>query len=82
MCCGVLHVQAVAKLDDAALLRLAQALSVQFASAQAAVAAIPEAPVTSCYLAVEPVSGPDVFSVAGVAGLVSTLAVVRIAKVG
>lgn len=72
------RMQAAYVLDDAALLQHAPALAKQLALAQAAVAAIPERPVTRSYLTVEPAPAPEDFA----DGFLGALARVWVVEVG
>lgn len=67
-------------LDDASLVQRAPDLLAQFALSEAAVAAIPERPITSSFLAVEPATDPQTLRLDAV-GL-HALAVVWTIEVG
>lgn len=78
---AVLTFQALASPDDAALALLAPSLSERFVAAQAAVAAIPERPVTSSFLVAKPLPATKSLRAKGAAELLGVLAVICVAEV-
>ena len=72
--------QAAAVLDAADIVQHAPVLTDRFTAAQAAVAAIPEQPVTSSFLAVEPAPGLEALR-STVARLMGALSIVRVVEV-
>ena len=67
-------------LDAADIVQHAPILTDRFTAAQAAVAAIPEQPVTSSFLAVGPAPGLEALR-STIAGLMGALSVVRVVEV-
>ena len=76
-----LFLQACAVLDEADISQHAKALTERFAAAQAAVATIPEHPVTSSFLAVETAPATEDL-LKTIAGLLGALTVGRVVEVG
>ena len=74
------HLQAAAVLDAADIVQHAPVLTDRFTTVQAAVAAIPEQPVTSSFFAVEPAPGLEALR-STVARLMGALSIVRVVEV-